>query len=249
MRSLRPLNPLPSLRWAWSRIQQHFWYKCLGSNAFMVAFFSAYIYLLKHPRGPVTIMPLTVVDHWVGVHPLALPIYLSLWLYVCLPPALMLRRSEVTGYGVRIGLLCLTGLAIFYLWPNAVPPAHIDWAQYPGMTMLKGVDAAGNACPSLHVATAVFACCWLHWLAPTTGFSRAFRRFNFIWCAAIAYSTLATKQHVSIDVFFGALLGGLSAWVMRPRFVYATRPDTASSLAPSLAPEEASMASTSTLGT
>ncbi|MGC4060289.1 MAG: phosphatase PAP2 family protein [Aquabacterium sp.] len=93
----------------------------------------------------------------------------------------------------------------------------IDWALYPGAAMLKGVDAAGNACPSLHVATAVFSALWLEWSVPRTPKSRIFRWCNLAWCAGIAYSTLATKQHVAVDVACGALLGGVMAMLTRPR--------------------------------
>src|SRR5206468_1754507 len=46
------------------------------------------------------------------------------------------------------------GLIIFYFWPTVVPAANIDWAAYPEVDFLKSMDASGNACLSLHVATA-----------------------------------------------------------------------------------------------
>ena len=58
---------------------------------------------------------------------------------------LMRTQRAIVEYGAWIGGLCLLGLAIFYFFPNAAPPANIDWAQYPGMEFLKKVDAAGNA--------------------------------------------------------------------------------------------------------
>jgi membrane-associated phospholipid phosphatase len=201
----------------WSRIFRHFWFKCLGTTAFISCFFAAYLLLLKHPVGLVTTVPLTPLDHWIAFEPLALPVYLSLWAYISLPAALMLTRWDVFDYGLRIAVLCLSGLGVFYVWPNAVPPAHIDWDRYPGMAFLKGVDAAGNACPSLHVATAVFAAFWLHWMLPSLGLGSRARWFNAAWCAAIAYSTMATKQHVAIDVVAGAIFGAAMAIALRPR--------------------------------
>jgi membrane-associated phospholipid phosphatase len=201
----------------WSRMRRHFWFKCLGTTAFIACFFVAYMVLLKHPAAAVTTVPLTRLDHWIAFEPLALPVYLSLWAYISLPAALMTTRWEVFDYGLRIAVLCLSGLTVFYVWPNAVPPNDIDWDQYPGMAFLKGVDAAGNACPSLHVATAVFAAFWLHWMAPSLRLGPRARWFNAAWCAAIAYSTMATKQHVAIDVLAGALFGAAVALALRPR--------------------------------
>jgi membrane-associated phospholipid phosphatase len=39
------------------------------------------------------------------------------------------------------------------------------------------------------------------------GDSGLLRLLNGAWCAAILYSTLATKQHVAVDLFAGAALG------------------------------------------
>lgn len=182
---------------------------------FTAVFFTAYIYLLKHPAFPVTIIPETAVDRLIGVEPLALPLYLSLWVYVSLPVLFMRTRRAIVEFGLWMGALCLTGLAIFYFWPTAVPPSHVNWARYPGMAFLKGMDAAGNACPSLHVATAVFACFWLDLQLRTYGIGLKFRQFNVIWCAAIVYSTMATKQHMAIDVVAGIGLALVFAWPCR----------------------------------
>jgi membrane-associated phospholipid phosphatase len=75
------------------------------------------------------------------------------------------------------------------------------------MSFLKGVDASGNACPSLHVATAVYAAFRLNWQIAALGLPRGVSRANVLWCVAIAYSTMATKQHVAVDVAAGAALG------------------------------------------
>jgi membrane-associated phospholipid phosphatase len=199
-----------------ARIWPRFWLKAIGTTAFMTLFFMVYIHLLKNPARSVYTMPLTVVDEWIPFQGWAVLLYVSLWVYVSLPVALMVSARDVMAFGWRIALLCLIGLACFYLWPTAVPPAHIDWALYPGLSVLKGVDAAGNACPSLHVATAVFSACWLHWMAPGIGAGRRWRMVNALWCVAIAYSTVAIRQHVVLDVCSGALLGAGLARLLRP---------------------------------
>lgn len=197
-----------------STATRHFWFKSLGITGFITAFFWAYLYLLKHPAMPVTTMPVTALDRFVSAEPLALPLYLSLWIYVTLPAILMPTRRELVEYGGRIGSLCLVGLGIFYFWPSAVPHANINWALYPGMAFLKNVDGAGNACPSLHVATAVFTAFWLHKRLPSLGLGNGLRLFSACWCIAILYSTMATKQHMAVDVFTGGALGGAFALLL-----------------------------------
>ncbi|WP_374591545.1 phosphatase PAP2 family protein [Aquabacterium sp.] len=200
----------------WRRVWPLFWLKAVGTSAFMTLFFTAYIHLLKNPRGEVITMPLTRLDAWIPFQWWAVLIYLSLWFYVSMPVALMVRWRDVASYGWRIALLCLVGLACFWLWPTAVPPSNIDWAVYPGLSVLKGVDTAGNACPSLHVATAVFSACWLRWMAPYVGVGRRWRVATALWCVGIAYSTVAIRQHVVLDVCSGALLGAGMARLLRP---------------------------------
>ena len=116
----------------------------------------------------------------------------------------------------------------FYFWPTAVPAADIDWARYPEVGFLKNVDAAGNAFPSLHVATAIFSGIWLDHLLRRFGAPLWSRLFNWMWCIGIIYSTLATRQHVAVDVWAGLVLGGVAAWLSLRHRAYAaldTRPD------------------------
>lgn len=196
-------------------IAAHFWLKFLGTTGFIFVFFSAYLFLLKNPVHPVTVIPATILDRIIGVEPLTLPVYLSLWVYLSLPPMLMATRQEIIEYGVWIGSLCLVALTIFYFWPTAVPPANIDWDLYPGMSFLKGVDASGNACPSLHVATATFSFLWLRQRLPALGLGRGTRLLSASWFAAIVYSTMATKQHMALDVIAGIALALAFAWAFQ----------------------------------
>ncbi|OYV40104.1 MAG: PA-phosphatase [Thiomonas sp. 20-64-5] len=206
---------------------RHGWFKAIGTTAFTWTFFIAYFYLLQHPREAPTVIPMTAVDRWIGLQPWALPFYLSLWVYVSLPASLMATRREITLYGLRIGALCVVGLTLFYLWPTEVQTYAVNWAQYPSFDILRGTDATGNACPSLHVATAVFSAIWLDWMAPRLGFGHLLRSLNLLWCALIVFSTMATKQHVLIDVLCGAALGAVMAWLTRPRNRRPTLPPSA----------------------
>lgn len=204
-------QPSPWYQRAAAVIATDVYLKSIGTTLFIGLFFGAYFYLLKAPAYPSTVMPITVLDRLIGFQPLALPVYGSLWVYVSLPPALLATRRELYRYAWAMAATCLTGLIIFYFWPTAVPPAGVDWALYPGMDFLKNLDASGNACPSLHVATAVFSGLWLHHLLRRFGAPRWILGVNWVWCVGIVYSTLATRQHVVVDVLAGLLLGALMA--------------------------------------
>jgi membrane-associated phospholipid phosphatase len=203
----------PWYRQAAAAISRHMYLKSIGTMLFISLFFGAYFYLLKVPAYPTTVMPITLLDHLIGFQPLALPMYISLWVYVSLPPTLLATRRELNGYGLAMAGTCLTGLIVFYFWPTAVPAADIDWAQYPGVDFLKNMDASGNACPSLHVATAVFSGIWLYHLLRRFGAPLWILIFNGVWCIGIVYSSLATRQHVAVDVLAGLVLGVMAAYL------------------------------------
>lgn len=185
--------------------------KLIGISLGMSAFFAVYFWVLRHPVHPVTVMPLTAVDRWIGFQPAALPLYLSLWVYVVLAPALLAGRRALLACGLAWTALSAIGLGIFLLWPTIVPRPAIDWSLHPTMAFLKSVDASGNACPSLHVAFAVFTAFTLGRILWQLGAGPGVRVCNWLWCVAILYSTVATLQHVFLDVVAGAALGTLIA--------------------------------------
>lgn len=181
--------------------------KAAGTTLFMFLFFWAYFGILRNPLFPATLMPLTELDQWIPVTALAFPVYVSLWVYTSLPAALLKEARTLTVFGVWMAAMCLFCLAIFWVFPTVVPPAGIDWALYPEMAIIKDVDANGNACPSLHVASAVFAAIWLDRLVRSISPSLALRWAIWLHCLAILWSTVATRQHVVIDVLAGAVVG------------------------------------------
>jgi hypothetical protein len=215
------LTPSPAMGWratAWRRFRTDHLLKTVGTIGFMAAFFPAYFYLLRWPVQAPFVMPLTWVDRHLPFSPYALPVYLSLWLYVSIPPALLDSRRRLYAYGAAAAVMCLIGLGCFRYFPTEVGPTGIDWAREPGFAVLQGVDAAGNACPSLHVASAVFSGYWLHLLLREIAAPGWLRGVNLAWCGAIVVSTLATRQHVALDAAAGAALGltcalGAQRWI------------------------------------
>jgi membrane-associated phospholipid phosphatase len=192
--------------------------KCIGITLFISLFFIAYFYVLNHPAYPATIIPLTFVDSLISFQPIALPIYLSLWVYVVTPAILIIKLDELYAFTISIALMSIVGLLIFYIWPTAIAVSEIDWALHPSIGFLKSVDAAGNACPSLHVATAVFSGAWLDYIFHRIKAPSWLRIINVVWGIAIIYSTIATRQHVALDVVGGLLLGAIAIQLAAYRF-------------------------------
>ncbi len=200
----------PSLETGWlrrsgRRIRVLWPLKMAGTMAGMSVFFFAYFWLLHHRAFPVTLMPLTAVDRAIAFRPEAFVVYASLWIYVSLAPALLTTKRELLSHAVAWSVLSAIGLGIFFFWPTAVPAAEVNWAPHSAFAFLKRIDASGNACPSLHVAFAVLTAVWFERLLREVGAGGIARSVNWLWCAAIVYSTIAIRQHVALDVLAGAL--------------------------------------------
>ena len=204
--------------------------KGLATTLGISAFFIAYFWVLHHPFSVPTFMPVTALDRLIAFEPGALPLYFSLWLYVGLAPALLDSGRALATYGLATLAISVIGLGIFMAWPTAVPPAAIDWSLHPSIEFLKGVDLAANACPSLHVAFAVFTGICLDRLLRDMRSRHWPLALNWAWCIGILYSTLATRQHVALDVLAGTALGAGVAAVLevvtgRPTYRRAAPPE------------------------
>jgi hypothetical protein len=191
------------------------WLKLVGSTVAISAFFVVYFHVLDNPVFRVRMVPVLTLDHAIPLVASSAWIYFSLWVYICVPTGFMRTRQALGHYLMGAFSLGVVGLSLFFIFPSAVPTWDIDWSTYPILAFLKESDAAGNACPSLHVAFAVFSGLWLSAILRTMRVGPGWHIANGIWGLAIVISTLTTKQHVLIDVICGIALGGLIYWLNR----------------------------------
>lgn len=202
---------LPWARLLLAGLKAHFGLKLVAILLLGSVFFLGYFLLLKFPLFPVTTMPVTALDEWIAFRPGALWLYVSLWLLVPLAPGLLTDRGELLDYYRAVIALSLAGMAVFLLWPTASPHPRIDWVRYPPFGPIIAADDAGNALPSLHAAFAVFSALWLERLLRRAGAPLWLRLASAGWALAVLYSTLATRQHVAVDIAAGSVLGAVAA--------------------------------------
>ncbi len=189
------------------RARKSFALTVIATSLLTGIFFVGYFYVQRHPVYTPTVMPLTAFDLLIPFQPRALFAYVSLWVYIGAGPGLQRTYRDFAVYGLWICALCISGLVIFYFWPTQVPPMSTNGTTSAAFDWLHRVDQSSNACPSMHVAAAVFTLVRVDDILRSTRSPLQLRLFNVAWCCVIAYSTLAIRQHVSLDVAAGACLG------------------------------------------
>ena len=195
---------LPWLRSELCRRVRFMWLtKTVATSSGIAAFFWLYFAVMRSPLG----LPLEVsrvrLDNWIPVSDLMMVPYGSLWFYISVSVALMGSAKEVKAFMVTAAAMALVGLAIFWMWPTYTPAADFSTQDYPLLSFLRDADQAGNALPSLHVSFAVLAGLLIDQQLRLIHAPQRWRAINFIWCLAIIYSTIATGQHVMLDVVGG----------------------------------------------
>jgi membrane-associated phospholipid phosphatase len=177
-----------------------------------------YATLQRQPVFPLRTLPVTPLDEWIGFEPGWIVAYLSLALLVPLAPMLAVRRDELARYAKGLALLCLPAFVVFLLYPVAGPRPEID-SGHPLYRWLTGIDTPSNAFPSLHAGLTVFSLLFVYrvlWSDLGGPARAALGSVGAVWGVAILYSTLATKQHWTVDLAPGMLLAcAAHAWAWR----------------------------------
>ena len=180
---------------------------------FIALFFVAYFYLMQHHFFVVTQIPVVFLDTLVPFDDRFLILYLSLWIYVSFPAALLRSIQELFIYGAYCFVLCTVGVAIYVFFPTSIAQEPSQWVASVDIARLKSTDMNANAFPSMHVASAVFAYFWLNKQFSQMNAPVIIYVISALWCVGIIYSTMAIRQHLFIDVAGGIILGALMAIV------------------------------------
>lgn len=180
--------------------------KALLSISMITIFFLIYFYFLGHNFFEVTIMPETWIDELIPFEPLFFYAYVSLWVYLSLSFAIIKDKKELKTYLYYQGILGLSAILFYLFFPTTIMQ-HNAIANDSVLQIVKSIDMAGNAFPSMHVASSLFAFFWLVKHLENMKAPRFLKLLSTLWFLAIVYSTMAIDQHLFIDVIGGILLG------------------------------------------
>lgn len=187
------------------RLRAHARLKVLMTVVLLVAFCVPYFTLQRFPLRAPRVLPLSALDVLVPFRPEWIVVYQSL--YLLMPATAWLADSATSLVRYARGFLALSaaGFVVFLFFPVAGPrPAHDAQGLYG---LVVRYDTPLNSFPSLHVALAVYSWLFARRLAAgASGAAQALIALAAAWTVAIAYSTLATKQHYAVDLAPGVLL-------------------------------------------
>ena len=196
----------------WRRIAA-LWPMKLGVTAVVNVFFwSFYFFLSRHPLLPVHALPMTRLDTWAGFRPSPWAwVYASSFLFTGITPWLIVSREDLRRYILGFALLSTMSFALFALFPVASPrPADLEANTF--LILITRVDGPLNAFPSLHAGCLVYTLALVrHLFGPRLNPPVA--TVLLIWAGLILFGTLATKQHYTLDLLAGGLLGWVADWV------------------------------------
>jgi membrane-associated phospholipid phosphatase len=144
--------------------------------------------LALHPATPLT--P-SAIDRTVPFVPWTIAVYLSQFAILFLT---LWRVRDVVPPLTAIAIATLLSAIIFIAWPTTIPRPQTANAAFGALWLF---DVPANCFPSLHVALAMIAA--FFW-------PDRWRPLAYIWAAAIALSTLTTKQHYAVDVAGGVVV-------------------------------------------
>jgi len=186
------------------------------------------------------VIPPNVIDGLIPLVPAAAIVYAT---YALLLPALIATARLRPGFGkvFAVAMSCGVANAIVYnVVPTRIPERPLA-AGGSVLAIIQQLDTPLAAFPSGHVAlpAAIATAALIVAGSGVDGTSRLWRRSAVmftLWTAALAASTLLTKQHVVVDivagVVFGAGAAGIGMWALRA--ANASRPGRVQGLRPAV---------------
>jgi membrane-associated phospholipid phosphatase len=137
--------------------------------------------------------------------------YLSMFVLLILAPCGLSSPCAIRRFVMDFFLLGLVSSVIFLFWPTSAPRPVIDEVHDPLYAVILATDSPRNACPSLHASMTVYSALWCLLLLRGHSRRRAILGWGCVlaWTLVILYATIATRQHVLVDLLAGAALAGL----------------------------------------
>lgn len=163
-------------------------------------------HLLQHyPLLPAWTMTPTVFDDAIPFAQWMAWPYLSLFVMLPIAPFFIQEPRDVRRFAIDFALIGLVSHVAFLVLPTQIERPSVD-ASDPLYQFVLSTDGPRNACPSLHASMTVYSALWCGFLIRHHRYAWLTWIGVTLWTLAIFYATIATRQHVLVDLLAGAVL-------------------------------------------
>ena len=167
-------------------------------------------------------LPLTAIDRAIPFDPAWIIPYLSMYVFLIIPPALSITVEQIRRYLIGMAIMFAVAALCFFFCPVIYDRPPLPAVAPPLYRLIVSMDQPINCIPSLHAGMTVFAMLFAHRILAhePTRVRRTLLALGWTWTLLILYGTLATKQHYFLDLPAGALLAWAShtlAWRLPTR--------------------------------
>jgi len=154
-------------------------------------------------------MPVSSLDSSIPLN------FYSLWFYLSFFPVLgvvglTVEKRVFIRFLYTVGWATMVAHMTFLFFPNGVSRESVDIEGAPAMyRWLASVDMPRNAFPSLHAALAVIAGMAVQasrWKSMHGLVRGVVKSVTWLWVLGVFWSTIALRQHVSVDLIAGAVI-------------------------------------------
>lgn len=145
----------------------------------------------------------SALDRMIPYNPHGVWLYLSFFVLIPLTYA-SIELRQLRWLTRAMQLCAVVCMMVFMLWPTTLifPPINGDSISDAAMRLLAAGDTTQNCLPSLHGALTLL-CAWA-----LLDRCRPWRSLlAVLWGLGIAYATVQTRRHLSMDLGAGMLLG------------------------------------------
>jgi membrane-associated phospholipid phosphatase len=200
-----------------------------------------YLFLQRHHFFPATNMSPGFLDRMIPFSDQTTWLYLSIYLLMPIGPFLMNTRLEILRYAAGIFIISLLVNAIFLFWPTYCPRPDATGTRAIYRALVS-FDQPYHAFPSLHAAFAVYSACCGGLVFRELHLRWPWRIGLWLWALLILLATLATKQHVIVDIAAGSALAlgayccAFNPWIHRSKATHLRAATTNPSLTDPTAP-------------
>jgi membrane-associated phospholipid phosphatase len=176
-------------------------------------------------RKPIILEP-TLWDRAIPFVPETAWIYQSLFLLLPLTYFSLSDQNQIRQFTLGFTSLVTIFALMFWMYPTEIVRPTVEEQQRSNIYqyLILNVDGPENAFPSLHAALTAFLGYNLHQRVKHVSYSHTFRTALLLWIMVLLFATLATKQHLWIDILVGAPAGFITAYIwMNPNCIFAFR--------------------------